>query len=79
MAKLRVDAAAAAGGNNGAVGQINSRGEISGWAEKATVDPDCAPPQKLDFEAVVWGPKPDDLGLLRRSPENTRLHVAVDQ
>lgn len=53
------------GGNNGTVGGINSRGEISGWAETATVDPDCAPPQKLDFEAVVWGPGPGDLRRLR--------------
>jgi len=53
------------GGNNGAVGGINSRGEISGWAETATIDPDCAPPQKLDFEGVVWGPNPGDLRRLR--------------
>lgn len=53
------------GGNNGAVGQINSRGEIAGWAESATMDPDCAPPQKLDFEAVVWGPRRGDLRRLR--------------
>jgi uncharacterized membrane protein len=46
------------GGNNGAVGGINNRGEISGWAENATIDPECAPPQKLDFEAVVWQLKP---------------------
>ncbi len=53
------------GGNNGTVGQINNRGEIAGWAENATIDPDCAPPQKLDFEVVVWGPKPGDLRRLR--------------
>ena len=53
------------GGNNGAVGGINSRGEISGWAETATMDPDCAAPQKLDFEAVVWGPRHGELRRLR--------------
>jgi probable HAF family extracellular repeat protein len=53
------------GGNNGAVGGINSRGEISGWAESATMDLDCAPPQKLDFKAVVWGPRRGDLRQLR--------------
>jgi probable HAF family extracellular repeat protein len=53
------------GGNNGAVGGINSRGEISGWAESATMDPDCALPQKLDFEAVVWGPSQGELRRLR--------------
>src|SRR4051794_4141581 len=53
------------GGNNGAVGGINNRGEISGWAETATQDPDCAAPQKLEFEAVVWGPGKGDLRRLR--------------
>jgi uncharacterized membrane protein len=34
------------GGNNGAVGGINNRGEISGWTEtSAAIDPECAPPQ----------------------------------
>src|SRR4051794_40087388 len=42
------------GGNNGAVGGINNRGEISGWTEtSAAIDPECTPPQKLDFEAVI--------------------------
>src|ERR1017187_837787 len=40
-------------------------GEISGWAESATMDPDCAPPQKLDFEAVIWGPRQGELRRLR--------------
>lgn len=53
------------GGNNGSVGGINSRGEISGWAETAAMDPECAAPQKFDFEAVVWGPKPGELRRLR--------------
>lgn len=53
------------GGNNGTVGGINNRGEISGWAETAVMDPDCAQPQKLDFEAVVWGPKHGELRRLR--------------
>jgi uncharacterized membrane protein len=53
------------GGNNGAVGGINSQGEISGWAESATIDPECAPPQKLDFDAVVWGPRPGEVRRLR--------------
>jgi uncharacterized membrane protein len=67
------------GGNNGAVGGINNRGEISGWAEDATIDPECAAPQKLDFEAVVWkttpgaawGTKPIEMRRLRRLSEDT--------
>jgi probable HAF family extracellular repeat protein len=53
------------GGNNGAAGPINNRGEVAGIAENSTRDPECpsAPavngtgPQVLDFEAVIWGPK----------------------
>jgi probable HAF family extracellular repeat protein len=34
-------------------------------AETATQDPSCVPPQVLDFEAVIWGPKP---GYIDRLP-----------
>lgn len=61
------------GGNNGAVGGINNRGEISGWAESATIDPDCAAPQKLDFEAVVWKTRAS-AGLGTKPIEMRRLH-----
>ena len=52
------------GGVNGAVGTINSRGEVVGIAENGTRDPDCPPgvaftgagPQVLNFQAVIWGP-----------------------
>jgi uncharacterized membrane protein len=54
------------GGNNATVGNINAKGEIIGAAENSVRDPDCpstvlsngAGPQVLDYEAVVWGPKP---------------------
>jgi probable HAF family extracellular repeat protein len=49
------------GGNNGAVGGINDRGQVTGVAETAVRDPSCAPPQVLDFEAVVWGPEPGEI------------------
>jgi probable HAF family extracellular repeat protein len=53
------------GGNNATVGNINAKGEVSGIAETATVDPSCPGtlaangdgPQTLHFEAVIWGPK----------------------
>jgi probable HAF family extracellular repeat protein len=53
------------GGNNGfAWGGVNNRGQIAGFAENSTQDPDCpsslpptGAPQVLDFEAVVWGPR----------------------
>jgi probable HAF family extracellular repeat protein len=61
------------GGNNGTVGQINSRGEVVGVAENGTVDSTCPPgvaftgtgPQVLDYEAVIWGPKSGQVRELR--------------
>jgi probable HAF family extracellular repeat protein len=60
------------GGNNGSVGQINTRGEVAGYAENGTRDPECgstpAPghgPQFLDFEAVIWGPAQGEIRRLR--------------
>ena len=46
------------GGNNGfALGGVNNRGQIAGFAENSAQDPACPSPQVLDFEAVVWGPR----------------------
>ena len=50
------------GGNNGAAGPINRRGQASGIAENSTPDPECTlgvavngtGPQVLDYEAVIW-------------------------
>jgi probable HAF family extracellular repeat protein len=43
------------GGNNDSVFGLNDRGQVVGTAEDARVDPNCVPPQVLDFDAVVWG------------------------
>jgi probable HAF family extracellular repeat protein len=46
------------GGNNAiALGSVNNRGQMVGYAESSTHDPSCVPPQVLDYEAVIWGPK----------------------
>ena len=42
------------GGNNGAVNQIDKRGEMAGLAENATPDPGCPAPQVLQFKPVIW-------------------------
>lgn len=42
------------GGNNGFAAAANNRGQIVGWAENATPDPTCVPPQVLQFRAVLW-------------------------
>jgi probable HAF family extracellular repeat protein len=63
------------GGNNGAAGPINIRGQASGIAENNTHDPGCTlrvavngtGPQVLDYEAVIWEPgqnKPRELSPL---------------
>lgn len=44
------------GGNNGFAAAANNRGQIVGWAENDVQDPTCAPPQVLQFRAVLWGP-----------------------
>jgi probable HAF family extracellular repeat protein len=50
------------GGNNSfAFGGVNNRGQIAGFAENAVQDPVCTPPEILDFEAVIWGPKEGEI------------------
>ena len=41
-------------GNNGEASWINAQGEVAGWSENATVDPDCPAPQKFQFKPVIW-------------------------
>jgi len=42
------------GGNNSAATGANNRGLIVGLAENSTQDPNCIPPQVLDYKPVVW-------------------------
>ena len=49
------------GGNNSEAFGVNNRGQAVGIAETAIQDPNCVPPQVLDFEAVIWGPKPGQI------------------
>lgn len=42
------------GGNNSAALGANNRGLVVGLAENSTMDPNCIPPQVLDYKAVVW-------------------------
>jgi len=53
------------GGNNGfAFGGVNNRGQIAGFAENAVQDPACTPPEVLDFEPVIWGPREGEIQAL---------------
>jgi probable HAF family extracellular repeat protein len=53
----RMTALPTLGGNNGFGTGINNRGQAVGWAETPVHDTTCNPPQVLQFEAVVWGPR----------------------
>jgi probable HAF family extracellular repeat protein len=59
------------GGNNGEALVINNQGQLIGLAENSTKDPSCAPPQVLDYEAVLWGPNPGQVQELPPLPGDT--------
>lgn len=55
-------------GYNAYPGGVNNWGQIVGAAETSTQDPSCTPPQVLDFEAVIWGPRPGQIQALPPFP-----------
>jgi len=56
------------GGNNGSAFGVNNGGQVVGMAETATYDQSCIPPQRLDFDAVIWGPKEGEIQELPAFP-----------
>ena len=56
------------GGYNAYPGGSNNRGQFVGAAETSTQDPTCIAPQVLDYEAVIWGPKPGQIQALPPFP-----------
>jgi probable HAF family extracellular repeat protein len=67
------------GGTNGSFGAINNLGQVAGFAENGNRDPECpgkvavngTGPQVLDFEAVIWGPRPGQIQELPPLPGDT--------
>jgi len=53
----RISALPPLGGNNSFATDANNRGQIAGFAETATRNPNCIAPQVFDFEGVIWGPQ----------------------
>jgi probable HAF family extracellular repeat protein len=49
------------GGTHGFATGTNNRGQTVGWAENTVHDPTCVLPQVLQFHAVVWGPRTDEI------------------
>ncbi len=45
------------GGYDGYAAGVNNQGRVVGWAENTVRDPTCAGTQVLQFEAVMWGPR----------------------
>jgi probable HAF family extracellular repeat protein len=56
------------GGYDSYAAGINNRGQVAGWAENGVHDPTCNAPQILQFEAVIWGPKPGQFTQLSPLP-----------
>lgn len=65
------------GGYNAYPGGFNNRGQIVGAAESSTQDPTCTAPQVLDYEAVIWGPKPGQIQVLPPFPGDS-IGVALE-
>ena len=65
------------GGNNSIANGVNNLGQVVGWAETATKDPRCVPPQQLDIKAAVWGPKRGEVHALPPYDESDVLSAAV--
>ena len=59
------------GGNNGFATGANNRGQVVGWAENAVHDSTCTPPQVLQFRAVLWGPRRNQIKELPPLPGDT--------
>jgi probable HAF family extracellular repeat protein len=59
------------GGNNGFATGANNQGQVVGWAENTVHDPTCNPPQVLQFRAVQWDTRNDDVRELPPLPGDT--------
>lgn len=59
------------GGTHGFATGSNNLGRIAGWAENTVHDPTCEAPQVLQFRAVVWGPRNNQIRELPPLPGDT--------
>jgi probable HAF family extracellular repeat protein len=67
------------GGNNSAATGVNNQGLVVGAAENSTQDPNCVPPQVLDYEAVIWGPEKGEVHELPTFPgDSVAVAVAIN-
>jgi probable HAF family extracellular repeat protein len=67
------------GGYDGYAAGVNNRGQVVGWAENTVHDSTCNSPQVLQFEAVIWGPKLNQLTQLKPlSPDPDSAATAIN-
>ena len=66
------------GGYQGQAIAVNNQGRVVGVAENRTHDTSCVLPQRLDFEAVIWGPKGEIQELPPFPGDATGLAVAIN-
>jgi probable HAF family extracellular repeat protein len=64
------------GGNNSSATGDNNLGQVAGWAETATQDPNCVAPQVLDIKAVVYGPSGEVQQILPTFPGDAAAYAA---
>jgi len=57
-----------AGGNNSQAEDVNNKGQVVGFAENGVRDATCTPPQVLQFQPVIWGPKKGQIQQLHPLP-----------
>jgi probable HAF family extracellular repeat protein len=65
------------GGTHGFATGSNNRGQVVGWAENTVHDPTCEQPQVLQFRAVVWGPRDDQVRELPPLPGGDTVTAAT--
>jgi probable HAF family extracellular repeat protein len=65
------------GGTHGFATGSNNRGQVVGWAENTVHDPTCEEPQELQFRAVLWGPRDDQLRELPPLPGGDTVSAAT--
>ncbi len=64
------------GGHNGVANQINTVGEVAGFAENTTPDPGCSAPQVFQFKPVIWAHgQVEQLPTIDGDPDGVALSV----
>jgi probable HAF family extracellular repeat protein len=69
------------GGHHGFAAGVNQRGQVVGWAETPVHDPTCVGAQQLQFRAVLWEPKKNQIKTRELAPfpgDSTSAATAIN-